>query len=181
MSDEIKNRLEKTDAKIKGVVGVKSIKDGDTYKKDFTANGTNYKILPIDEVFTVERMTAYQNINLMFSLASTPVEIHKAIQRYKDIIIRMCSVETKVKATDELIRHTYNLLDSFQNNTNRFPQGLYICTLFIIRENENISKWSFDLADEKINDWAAEGLNMVDFLGLAIAHSVECQKILNLS
>jgi hypothetical protein len=178
MTDNIRNKLEKTEELIKGVKPTKRIiKDGKLLR-EFTANGTRYYIRPIEEVWTVERMTAYQNINTIFALAKTPIEIVDAFQQYKQIIIDMMTVETKAKATDKLIKHTYNMIDSVYNNLNRYPQSLYICSLFIIRENEDVSKWSFELADEKIEDWAKANYNMSDFLALALNHSQECKKIL---
>ena len=62
--------------------------------------------------------------------------------------------------------------------TSRYPSAYYICTLFITRENEDLSKWDFELADKKIDDWVAENIRAVDFFGLALAVSQECKKIL---
>lgn len=180
MKDDIKERLDKTQELIKGVKPTKRIIHEEKLLREFYANGTKYYIRPIEEIWTVERMTAYQNINTIFALAKTPLEIVEAFQKYKKIIIDMMTVETKAKATDKLIQHTYNMIDSVYNNVNRYPQALYICSLFVIRENEDVSKWSFELADEKINDWAMENYNMSDFLALALAHSKECRTILEL-
>jgi hypothetical protein len=73
-----------------------------------------------------------------------------------------------------------NNYDSFKGKyTSRYPAALYICTLFIVRENEDLSDWDFDLANEKIDDWVAENLAVVDFFGLALASSQECQNLIN--
>jgi hypothetical protein len=84
------------------------------------------------------------------------------------------------KNMNDLLRDCINNLDSFKGEfTSRYPAAYYICTLFIIREGEDLNAWSFDQADEKINDWTAENIRAVDFFGLALATSEQSQTIIN--
>lgn len=48
------------------------------------------------------------------------------------------------------------------------PVLLLICTLFISREDEDITTWEEAAAKLKIQDWQAEGYAMRDFFGLAL-------------
>ena len=80
---------------------------------------------------------------------------------------------------NKFLRDALNNLDSFKGElTSRYPAAYYICTLFIIKEGEDLSKWNFESADEKINDWTEANLKAVDFLGLALATSKESQAII---
>lgn len=44
---------------------------------------------------------------------------------------------------------------------------LRVCSLFLITEGEDVTKWNEDLAKEKAKDWEAEGYSMSDFFSLA--------------
>ncbi|MDB4433154.1 hypothetical protein N9166_00260 [bacterium] len=84
------------------------------------------------------------------------------------------------KNMNNLLRDCMNNLDSFKGElTSRYPAAYYICTLFIIREGEDLNSWNFEAADEKINDWVKENYRAVDFFGLALATSEESQTIIN--
>ncbi len=180
MSDAIRDKFNEVEAKIKGIVPTKRIIQDGKLPAEFTANGTKYFILPIDKVFTVERMVAYQNLELMFASSKTPYEIKKAFLEFKDITLNLMHEGTRKQATEKLLRHSLNCVDSFKGEfTSRYPMALYICTLFIVKEGEDFGKWDFETADSKIEDWSKERLNMVDFLAIAQTVSKGCQEIIN--
>ena len=54
----------------------------------------------------------------------------------------------------------------------------YLCTLFFIKEGEDLKEWSFELADAKINDWIKENINALDFFSIARVFSDESQETL---
>ena len=45
----------------------------------------------------------------------------------------------------------------------QFDAALWICTLFVMREDETVKDYSEEIALEKINDWAAYGYSELDF------------------
>lgn len=48
------------------------------------------------------------------------------------------------------------------------PPMLMLCSLFIAREDEDLSRWAEAEAIEKIRDWEAEGYDTGDFFNLAL-------------
>ena len=79
-----------------------------------------------------------------------------------------------------------NFVDAIKGNTKdskfcdlrRLPKAYYLCTLFIIKEGEDLKAWSPKLAHEKIDDWIKENLNPFDFFSLALHSSKACQEIM---
>lgn len=180
MADQIRDKFNEVEEKIKRIVPTKRIINDGVLPSEFMANGTKYFILPIDKVFTVDRMVAYQNLELMFASSRTPTELKQAFLEFKEITLSMMHEGTRKQATEKLLRHSLNCIDSFKGEfTSRYPQALYICTLFIVCEGEDLGKWDFETADKKIDDWAKERLNVIDFFAIAQATSNACQEILN--
>ena len=168
--------------KIKAINAPKSLIENGKFKKEFTANGVKYIVCPPDKIFNIDRQIAYHNIETAFSLNQTPTAIKQRFVNLWETIIRLMKA-TGVdwqKNMNDLLRDCMNNLDSFKGEfTSRYPAAYYICTLFIIREGEDLNGWSFDQADEKINDWTAENIRAVDFFGLALATSEQSQTIIN--
>lgn len=184
------NKVEKTleqeleaTAKKLGLINMpKSLIVDGKFQREFMANGKQYAILSAEKCFNINRQLAYQNLELIFATNQTPTSIKTRFKETYDTILRMLSPEKDswTRHFDKLLRDAMNNYDSFKGKyTSRYPAALYICTLFIVRENEDLSDWDFDLANEKIDDWVAENLAVVDFFGLALASSKECQNLIN--
>ena len=45
----------------------------------------------------------------------------------------------------------------------RYDDAAYICTLFIVRDGEDLTNWTHGLAEEKIADWDAHNFDFQDF------------------
>lgn len=182
--DILADKFAETMQKIKAINAPKSLIENGKFKKEFTANGVKYIVCPPDKIFNIDRQIAYHNIETAFSLNQTPTAIKQRFVNLWETIIRLMKAtgDDWQKNMNDLLRDCMNNLDSFKGElTSRYPAAYYICTLFIIREGEDLSTWNFDLADEKIDDWVKENLNAVDFFGLALASSRELQKILELN
>ena len=181
MNDVLQENFDEVLAKFKVINKPKSlIKDG-KFETEFEANGVKYRVMPPDQIFNIDRQVAYHNIETAFALNQTPTSIKKRfIETYNNIIRLMKATgEDWQKTMDRLLRDCLNNVDSFKGElTSRYPAAYYICTLFIIREGEDLNTWSFEQANEKIDDWVKENLNAVDFFGLALAISNELQEIL---
>jgi hypothetical protein len=179
--DKIKEQFNKTLEKINAINKPVSLIENGVFKKEFTANGTKYVILPADEVFNINRQVAYHNIETAFALNQTPTDIKLRFNETWQTIIKLMSAkgDEKDKLMNKFLRDALNNLDSFKGElTSRYPAAYYICSLFIIKEGEDLGKWNFESADEKINDWTEANIKAVDFLGLALATSKESQAII---
>ena len=179
MADLLEEQFKKTLQKIGAINAPKSlIKDG-KYVEEFTANGTKYIMQEADKVFNINRQVAFNNLEIAFALNQTPTSIRLRFKKIYNTVIRLSGRDNWEKNMETLIRDSINNLDSFKGElTSRYPAAYYLCTLFITRENEDLSTWDFELADKKIDDWVAENIRAVDFFGLALAVSQECKKIL---
>ncbi len=63
-----------------------------------------------------------------------------------------------------------NVLEGIARNLEgREHPMLLLCSIFIVRENEDLSKWDETIALEKIADWKAECLAVEDFFALAFS------------
>ncbi len=184
MADKVQEQFNKTMEKLGAINAPKSLIESGKFKTEFTANGVKYIVMPADKVFNIDRQVAYNNIETAFALNQTPTSIKERFTITWNTVIRLMKAtgDDWQKNMNTLLRDCMNNLDSFKGElTSRYPAAYYICTLFIIREGEDLSKWTFELADEKIDDWVKENLNAVDFFGLALASSKELQKILELN
>ena len=179
LQDEFDKALEKINAINKPI----SIIENGEYKKEFEANGTKYMIMPADKVFNIGRQTAFYNIELAFSLNQTPTGIKSRFSQMWNTIIRLMGVKggEHDKLMAKLVQDALNNVESFKGElTSRYPAAYYLCTLFIIAEGEDLETWSFEIANKKIDDWVKANIRSVDFFGLALASSKECQRIIEL-
>lgn len=179
--DVLKDEFDKTMKKIGAINAPRSLIVNGKFEKEFTANGNKYSIMAADKVFNIDRQVAYHNIETAFAMNQTPTSIKVRFAEMLQTIIRLMSVKDSehTKQMEKLLRDALNNNDSFKGElTSRYPAAYYLCTLFIIREGEDLNGWSFDLANEKIDDWTKENIRAVDFFGLALASSEESQRII---
>ena len=174
--DAMQVQFDKAMKKIGAINSPKSlfIIDGEL-KEEFEANGTKYIIAAPDRCFNLNRQRAYHEIEIAFAMNQTPQSIkNRFVKAYNGIIRLMGAKGADWDAQmDTFLRDGINNVDSFKGtNTSRFPAAYYFCTLFIIAEKEDLSEWSFKMADKKIDDWTLENIRAADFLGLAQAFSV---------
>ena len=181
MKDELQENFDDVLKRLKVINKPKSLIIDGKFMTEFKANGTKYRLMPPDQIFNIDRQVAYHNIETAFALNQTPTSIKKRfIEMYNNIIRLMKATgEDWQRTMDRLLRDCLNNVDSFKGElTSRYPAAYYICTLFIIREGEDLNSWSFEQANAKIDDWIKENFNATDFFGLALAISSELQTIL---
>jgi len=63
----------------------------------------------------------------------------------------------------------FNLMEEVGKNDldNRMHNGMYICALFIVEENEDLTVWDEQLANKKIENWNKEGYDVNNFFRIA--------------
>jgi hypothetical protein len=73
----------------------------------------------------------------------------------------------KAKPADASVK-IYNLMKGVADKVDKRENVvLRICSLYLVTDGEDITKWSEELASEKIRDWETEGYAMTDFFSLA--------------
>jgi hypothetical protein len=181
MKDELQENFNNVLSKMKVINKPRSLIVDGKFETEFKANGVLYRVMPPDQIFNIDRQVAYHNIETAFALNQTPTSIKRRfIETYNNIIRLMKATgDDWQKTMDKLLRDCLNNVDSFKGElTSRYPAAYYICTLFIIKKDEDLNTWNFEMANEKIDDWVKENLSATDFFGLALAISKELQTIL---
>jgi len=155
----------------------------EVFKTEFEANGKKYKVVSPELCFNIDKQVAYQNIKIAFEANQTVTDIKLRFMETKNNLIRLLDADDKTKLllTESLLRDSFNNFDSFKGEyTSRYPAALYLCTLFVYYDNEDISKdWTWESATAKIEDWAKENLSFYDFFRLALSLSKESLETIN--
>jgi hypothetical protein len=73
----------------------------------------------------------------------------------------------KARPADASVK-IYNLMKGVADKVDKRENVvLRICSLYLVTDDEDVTKWSDDLAKQKIADWETEGYAMTDFFSLA--------------
>lgn len=182
MKDNLKEKFEKTEKAIFAINNPVSIIENGTLKTEFVANGTKYRVMSPDKVFNIGRQTAYYNINTAFGMCQSPTQIKKRFNDNLSTILQLMRAKGSdwERLMEKLLRDALNNVDSFKGEfTSKYPIAYYLCTLFIIKEGEDLTTWSFEQADNKIADWVSANIAAVDFFSIARHFSTESQETLS--
>ena len=147
--------------------------------KEFEANGNKYCILPLEKAFNFDRQLAYFNLDTAFALMKTPQEIMDSFLKVYHNQIRLMQANTSdwQNIQDENLRDCINFVDGMKGEyTQRLPSAYFICTLFMIKEGEDLNVWNWEMAIDKIADWKAENLSPTDFFSLALHFATDSTK-----
>lgn len=183
-TDLMQTKLDEV-AKLYDLKGLpKRLISGDKLTRNFTANGTDYILLFPNECFNINRQEAYNNILIAFGTGQTPTQIKLSINEILANVQQLFMVtdsRVKTKHMQSILEGLMNFNESFKGSlTSRYSPALFICTLFIFRRGEDLSKeWDFEDALLKINDWTKENISVHDFFLLAQSLSNECREIIS--
>lgn len=132
----------------------------------FEANGNKYRILdPTTDGITIDRYTKFQQMSLVAGYNTTFAGFTKNIDRASEIVNNI--VRGKNELTD-LILHLAGMKRGIVDAmNNRFDLTFAFCTIFIVREKEDLTSYDEGLAEEKVADWNAEGYDVQDFFLLS--------------
>jgi len=137
----------------------------------FTAGEKKFYILTPDDGFPVSRWTHYAKFNTMFMAAADMTNAYARRQKMDQMFEDLALQRNGVKLSDIIVANRSEMKEIQGVSEARFETGLYMATLFIVAEGEDVTKWSFAEAEEKIQAWADEGYGAQDFFVLA-AHYV---------
>ena len=156
----------------------------DKLTRNFTANGTDYILLFPNECFNIDKQEAYNNILIAFGTGQTPTQIKLSINEVLANLQQLFMVTDDKKKMGHMyaaLQGLMNFNESFKGKlTSRYSPALFICTLFIFRQGEDISKdWTFEDALLKIEDWTKENIAVHDFFLLVQSLSNECKEIMS--
>jgi len=133
------------------------IKKLDKGAKTFTANNVDYFI---SSSLSLNRFKQFEKLKIEFDLSMTLLQA-----RLNFINIFKKLNESKPAEAAVIAHNMANAIEMQQERTHN--PILYLCALFINREDEDVTKVDEQLMNEKVNDWAEEGYDIADFFTLA--------------
>lgn len=142
---------------------------------EFDAGGKKYKVLSVEDSITIGRMQAYEVIKMDYAYTISAGNIKDAAKKIDSILQGIILG----KKQDENIFHVSMILqginDALQKGDYPFMFSLMCCTLFIVKDGEDLSRWDRETAEAKIKDWQGANIDARCFFTLA----VEWRKELN--
>jgi len=134
------------------------LKKIDLSQSSFEACGTTYYI---KDTLSLERYRWFEKYQVTFGFAREFKQIY-------DMLVKSVDLANKGKGL-EAWNIIFNLKEEIGKNNldNRMHNGMYICALFIVEENEDLTSWDEQLANKKIDNWNKEGYDVNSFFQLA--------------
>jgi len=135
---------------------VKKINVADGY---FMANGKKYII---SNAISVERFKEYEKLEPKLTFGVGFEEMFSNVKKAYEYVNQQRFADSAV------ILH--NIMSGIKDveDSKRIHPALAMCALVINVEGEESARYSQEMVMNKIDDWTAEGLDMVDFFILAL-------------
>jgi hypothetical protein len=141
--------------------------DEGRFAREFKANGRKYTIRSATEGISIERFNQYEMLSLALGFGAN----FQALLTNLNNAIAMANAcalgkETFVNLVLQLDAMKKGVVNSTQERNNI---ALMLCTLFIVREDEDLTTWNEEEANDKVKDWNKAGYDVNDFLLLALS------------
>lgn len=138
-------------------MGKKELKQLDWNATEFEANGVKYYI---KQSLSVERFRWFEKYQIDFGFGRTYKSIHDALKKSIDLGNKGKGIE----AWNIIINLVMAIGDGLEKRTNN---AMMICALFIVTEDEDLTKWDEQEQLAKIDNWNKEGISAQSFFQLA--------------
>ena len=126
-------------------------------KKSFKANGKEYTIV---DTMSIERWKYLEDFQELLAWGTGFDDLFKNIKRVYQLLDEGKENEPRI------ILH--NVLTSIkQKLEKRYHPALMLCTLFVVRDDEDQTVYNEEFMKSKIEDWTTEGYDINDFFQLA--------------
>jgi hypothetical protein len=150
--------------------------------KDFIANGVKYSITDIKDI-TPARYFVYEQLKFKYAYDASPEQVAQEIAKAHNIINNILAGKKDKGDAMDALTIMYALVQTLQQPVDDFSKANYmlqICTLFINTDGEDVTKWSDDLANEKIANWMSNPeLGMKFFFAMAVDAVIELSRALS--
>ena len=161
--------------------------------KDFTTYDWGEKRLPQDEngylpVFETDENKYFVRANhitprrwTFFELIAAEISAGRSVSElggWVDAHRKLLNAYPRGKSEfNEIVLHLEELAEAMQSvSKHRFNRALYLCTLFCVTEGEDLTTWSEEIAEAKIDDWNKYGFSVFDFFRLAAIFTPQLSK-----
>ena len=138
----------------------------------FEANGNKYRIM---KSIPLGRFEAF---DILQTEASYGITIQTIVQE-DATVLEFLNKQKFIEAGNIIINRVQRLNGKITKE--KTDATLKLCTIFIVREDEDVKLWDETIAREKIEDWIAEGIDSTSFFQLAFSSLNIFTDILNQS
>jgi hypothetical protein len=134
------------------------LKQLDLTASSFVANGVTYFI---KDSLSVERYRQFEKYQVTFGFAREFKQIYDMLKKSVDLANKGKGLEAW--------NIIFNLMEEVGKNDmdNRHHNGMFICALFIVEEDEDLTVWDEQIANKKIANWNKEGYEAYSFFRVA--------------
>lgn len=140
---------------------ISTLKRIDFNKGYFDANGVRYHIY--DSV-SFGRYKEYVKFQHYFAYGTTPQQVYESDKQN----LAHLSGPALFLGVHKVMESLLNRIESFENFVDsEYDRYFEFCTLFVNREDEDLTTWTKSLAASKIDDWNKGLLDPADFFFLA--------------
>ena len=137
--------------------------------KEFEANGRKYIVT---ERLSIERYTMFERLRIETGFTATFEEVFQVVKR---TLARCEDIAQGKKVFAEMANDLYNTLKGLTDLNGKKPHAIWLCTLFIITEDEDVRYFDTEVMKRKIKDWEEAGIDSGFFIGLAIGTLADFQ------
>lgn len=131
--------------------------------KEFTANGNRYRVV---SSLTVSRYEDFELFQLEVAIGRSFESIQQSINHAYRLCNRVVKGE-EVFAELAIVLRDMSIGAALAGT--KTPHAvLKMCALFLVRDDEDLSRCPNELIEDKINDWRTEGIDMGYFFTFAL-------------
>ena len=138
--------------------------------RTFRANKNDYLIRSPDEAFSIIRLNEFQKWSLIVQSQHDPQGQYNVWNKAVKLADKAANGIGFSELSAFLFSQRENVL---KLSSRKYDASLYLCTLFIVRPDEDLTKWSQEDAEQKISDWNEAGYSPFDFFQLAASSAPE--------
>lgn len=139
------------------------INEDGSWVSHFQANGKTYYILNPKTGLSVFRQREMDKMSPVVAYDAGLAEITGSMYRIRQ---KCNTLGTSTPDIVGLIEEVVNIERGIQEANRKWGASMMMCTLVIYEAGEDLKTWSVEHANQKIEDWAAEGLVYDDFFQL---------------
>lgn len=131
----------------------------------FMANGKKYRFIKPGDSIGIEKYTHYQQLKIVVGAGVAFPDLISGLIGHKKLLAGdQAFADIRAEAivwTDSVIKGLVDLSKS------RYDKAFYLCSLFIFEDGKDPFEWSYDIAEEMIEDWKTEGIDEQDLFFFA--------------
>lgn len=135
------------------------------YERTFKANGVEYFILSPEDGIGVFR---YGKLSQLSTGVHFTGGLGDQVNNWARVVGMLNEFSRGQNNLDEIFALCRSQAEGIKEASKEvFDISLWLCSLFVVRKDEDLSKWITAEQEQKINDWNTEGIHELDFFALA--------------